>query len=195
MLLCYVTIKKLTAQITSDSVKQGEVTWKFSAPRPVGQFANGDWWVLAPVTITEILPEYKKIKDSVSLYSTDIISLTFYVNGWEVNPVANQYKHGFDGALYYNKTDPGKSYFDSTLVPKLPYSVTSEDVANSGGAVSIVKIVSNMTKDAGKNYLPYRRIKSAKVLTVVSGIPQDNGSKLFRPPYVKGEKPFILLII
>ncbi|MCX7725946.1 MAG: hypothetical protein N2053_03750 [Chitinispirillaceae bacterium] len=38
--------------------------------------------------------------------------------------------------------------------------------------------------------MPFRRIKSAKVLTVVSKIPEGNGAKLFRPPYVKGEKPF-----
>lgn len=173
----------------ADSVKQGEVVWRFSEQRPVGQFASGDWWVLAPVTITKILPEYRKITDSVSLYST-VKSLTFYLNGWEVNPVANEYKHGFDGALYYNSSDPAKSYFDSTLVPGLPYTVTVEAVESSGGAVSIVKAVSNMENENNKNYLSYRRIKSAKVLTVVSHIPEGNGTKLFRPPYIKGDKPF-----
>lgn len=175
-------------QTLVDQIEQGEVIWKFSKPRPVGQFANGDWWVLAPVTITEILPQYKKIKDSVSV-SSKVILLTFYINGWEVNPVANVYKHGFDGALYYNVSDPSKSYFDSTLVPKLPYTVTIGAVDSSGGAVSIVKVVSNLDK-GGKNYLPSRRIKSAKVLTVVSSIPEGNGANLFRPPYVRGEKPF-----
>ncbi|MCX7985193.1 MAG: T9SS type A sorting domain-containing protein [Bacteroidetes bacterium] len=187
--LLIVFIFPLASGEIADSVRQGEVVWRFSEARPVGQFANGDWWVLAPVTITEILPEYKKITDSVDLYPK-IRFLTFYVNGWEVNPIANQYKHGFDGALYYNDTDPSKSYFDSTLVPKLPYTVTVGAVDSSGGAVSIVKAVSNLTKDPGRNYLPFRRIRSAKVLTVVSRIPEGNGAKLFRPPYVKGEKPF-----
>ncbi|MCX7725945.1 MAG: hypothetical protein N2053_03745 [Chitinispirillaceae bacterium] len=134
--LCFFQLKAEVA----DSIKQEEVVWKFSEPRPVGQFASGDWWVLAPVTITKIFPEYKKIKDSVNLYSTNIL-LTFYVNGWEINPVANQYHHGFDGALYYNSTDPTKSYFDSTLVPRLPYTVTVGAVDSSDGALSIVKAV------------------------------------------------------
>jgi hypothetical protein len=39
------------------SVSQYGITWWFSADRPVGQFANGDWWVLGPVTITNISPK------------------------------------------------------------------------------------------------------------------------------------------
>ncbi|MGD7651639.1 MAG: hypothetical protein ACQCXQ_00390 [Verrucomicrobiales bacterium] len=38
------------------SVSQFGITWTFSADRPVGQFANGDWWVVGPVTITSITP-------------------------------------------------------------------------------------------------------------------------------------------
>ncbi len=190
LILISITLLNLRVYAESvDSVKQGDVVWFFSEPRPVGQFASGDWWVLAPVTITKILPEYKKITDTVSLYSS-VKLLTFYINGWEVNPVADVYKHGFDEALNYNSTDPSKSYFDSTLVPSLPYTVTVDMVDSSGGAVSIVKAVSSIEKEPDKNYLSFRRIKSAKVLTVVSQIPEGNGAKLFRPPYVKGDKPF-----
>ncbi|MGE9291602.1 MAG: hypothetical protein ACQKBT_11460 [Puniceicoccales bacterium] len=41
---------------TAQSLSKAGVTWTFSEPREVGQFANGDWWVLGPVTITEISP-------------------------------------------------------------------------------------------------------------------------------------------
>lgn len=34
----------------------GEIVWTFSASHEVGQFANGDWWVVGPVTITSISP-------------------------------------------------------------------------------------------------------------------------------------------
>ena len=37
---------------SATSVSQFGVTWSFSQDRPVGQFANGDWWVVGPVTIT-----------------------------------------------------------------------------------------------------------------------------------------------
>lgn len=40
----------------ASSVTQYGITWNFSTPRPVGQFVNGDWWVVGPVTITSISP-------------------------------------------------------------------------------------------------------------------------------------------
>lgn len=38
------------------SVSYDGVTFCFSGERPVGRYACGDWWVLAPVTITRITP-------------------------------------------------------------------------------------------------------------------------------------------
>lgn len=36
------------------SVSQYGITWSFLEDRPVGQFVNGDWWVVGPVTLTAI---------------------------------------------------------------------------------------------------------------------------------------------
>lgn len=38
------------------SASQWGITWTFSEDRPTGKFANGDWWVVGPVTITNITP-------------------------------------------------------------------------------------------------------------------------------------------
>ena len=38
-------------------VSQGGITWTFSEPVPVGQFVNGDYYVVGPCTITAISPE------------------------------------------------------------------------------------------------------------------------------------------
>jgi hypothetical protein len=38
------------------SVSQFGITWTFSADHQVGQYANGDFWVVGPVTITGISP-------------------------------------------------------------------------------------------------------------------------------------------
>ena len=38
------------------SVSQFGITWTFNRDYPTGQFANGDWWVVGPVTITSISP-------------------------------------------------------------------------------------------------------------------------------------------
>ncbi|MDC0666793.1 hypothetical protein [Nannocystis radixulma] len=38
------------------SVSQYGITWTFDAPRQVGQFVTGDWWVVGPVTIVSVDP-------------------------------------------------------------------------------------------------------------------------------------------
>lgn len=38
------------------SVSQYGITWSFDGEQPVGRFANGDWWVVGPVTLTGITP-------------------------------------------------------------------------------------------------------------------------------------------
>ena len=40
-----------------DSVSQYGMTWTFDKPARVGQFVNGDFYVVGPVTITEITPK------------------------------------------------------------------------------------------------------------------------------------------
>ena len=37
-------------------VSQHGITWRFDGEYPVGQFVNGDWWVVGPVTIVEVDP-------------------------------------------------------------------------------------------------------------------------------------------
>lgn len=39
-----------------DSVSQYGITWKFDAPARVGQFVNGDWYVVGPAIVKEIDP-------------------------------------------------------------------------------------------------------------------------------------------
>ncbi|PZE22256.1 hypothetical protein [Paenibacillus xerothermodurans] len=40
----------------ASEVSQFGITWKFDKAYPVGQFVNGDWWVLGPVTVVEVTP-------------------------------------------------------------------------------------------------------------------------------------------
>lgn len=45
-----------TAALTTNAVGRDGITWTFARPRPVGQYVNGDWWVVGPVTIQGISP-------------------------------------------------------------------------------------------------------------------------------------------
>ena len=38
------------------TISQFGITWTFDKEYPCGQFANGDWWVVGPVVVTEISP-------------------------------------------------------------------------------------------------------------------------------------------
>ena len=66
------------------SVSQNDVTWTFDKEYQVGQFANGEWWVLGPVTITSISPAWNGT-----------------TNGAMVNPVSRGTRHGFDTRIRY----------------------------------------------------------------------------------------------
>lgn len=66
---------------TARSVSQHGITWYFADERPVGRYANGDWWVLGPVTITEITPRSENQGGRV-------------INGTSLSPVGGQ--QGFD---------------------------------------------------------------------------------------------------
>jgi hypothetical protein len=80
------------------SITQYGITWTFSEAREHGTYANGDFWVVGPVTITSITPYF-----------------TGAANGWEVNPQVRT-KQGLQDGCYNGGTS-----FDATLVPALPY--------------------------------------------------------------------------
>ena len=48
---------ELSALPLKDSVTQYGITWTFDKKVPVGQFINGDYYVVGPVTITAIDPK------------------------------------------------------------------------------------------------------------------------------------------
>lgn len=77
-----------------DVISDGSISWGFSSAVQSGKFANGDSWVVGPVTITVITPSYNGKN-----------------HGFEVNPVSTV-SQGFDERF---------SLFDPSLVPSLPY--------------------------------------------------------------------------
>ncbi|MBA4387616.1 MAG: hypothetical protein C0404_06515 [Verrucomicrobia bacterium] len=97
---------------TATSLSQWGITWTFDKAYTYGTYANGDYWVLGPVTITAVSPAYAAGR-----------------NGWEVNPVTEG-DQGFDNrpCVY------GGAAFNAALIPNLPYTAS--------GRKSIVKSIS-----------------------------------------------------
>jgi len=152
LLAVLISATGLAESATTSSISQHGITWNFDTAYEYGQFANGDYWVVGPVTITSIIPEYDAGTQR---------------NGWEVNPVVDG-NQGFDGRV-------GTGTFDSRLILRLPYT--------SGQNIeSIVKVIS-----AAESSVSY--VQTAAVLTVLTEMPTNNGSTVFRPPYMGTTKP------
>jgi hypothetical protein len=92
-LLCVPT----TGTPTTNQVIQYGVAWTFDRQVEYGRFANGDYWVLGPVTVTRLTPSFDGAH-----------------HGWEVNP-ADVILQGFDSRV---------ADFDPTRVPRLPYAAS-----------------------------------------------------------------------
>jgi hypothetical protein len=87
------------------SVTQHGITWSFKDDHQTGQFANGDWWVVGPVTITRITPYDKDPSDGVDMHGTI------------VNPVINA-AQGWDSRVNGTAYDPLKN-----IAKSLPFKV------------------------------------------------------------------------
>lgn len=153
---------KRVALVSSCSrVQQRGVTFTLDRAYPCGQFANGDYWV-TPTT--------------GSLGKVKVVSITpAYVydakakahrNGLEINP-SRVDRHGFDSDA---------TNFDASLMRAVPYSAAPNE--------SLVKAVSLIGHDK-------TNLDTAVVLTVLSAVPPDGGSSVFRPPYFGRNKPLV----
>jgi hypothetical protein len=104
---------------TTSSISQYGITWTFDRAYEYGQFANGDYWVLGPVVINNITPDFDGEK-----------------NGWQVNPVPSS-TQGFSIEAYYPYVGRGVN-FDDSLVPGLPYTAQPGESIVKASSSSIV---------------------------------------------------------
>jgi hypothetical protein len=139
-------------------LNQFGITWTFDKDCQSGQFANGDYWVVGPVTIIGINPP-----------STDASGRT--MNGSMVNPSPANSRQGYDSGM------TGGNTYDAGLNKALNLSAARPLVLPAGSS-----LVSTVSITAGNSW---PQIKTAAVLTVVASAP-PTGS--FRPPYSGSDK-------
>jgi hypothetical protein len=146
----------------TNQVSQYGITWKFDKNYQVGQFANGDYWVVGPVTITSITPGWDGTR-----------------NGSMVNPVPN------DNQAYDTRAP---IHFNSNKLILPP--VTLEPNSSLVSVISMQDCTEHGVEDCTElPGVPRPTLKAAAVLTVLGQVPPDNGATVFRPPYVGSEKP------
>ena len=142
------------------SVSQYGITWTFSQDRTVGQFANGDWWVVGPVTISDINPKSSSASDCI--------------NGSMLNPIPNEPQGLCD-------LGPGEVPVYTTeknISLQLPYAI-----APGNSVYSTMNNPDTWNTDPAMKEKTY--FKETAVLTVLSAAPPAGS---FRPPYAGTDK-------
>lgn len=170
---------------TTSSISQHGVTWTFDRAYEYGTFANGDYWVIGPVTITSISPAFTGTR-----------------GGWEVNPTAAG-TQGFDA---------NANLFDAKLVPALPYTAaagqsivkqvpnTSPNSNSVTTAMAVLTVVGAVPPASGssifrppyagndKSYYSTSSIQTNRLLsipTVSQGVSYSDLAKWFNRPHIE----------
>lgn len=158
-------------------ITRHNITWTLSGTPESGVYANGDPWVVGPVSITMITPMSvltpNGYTDPITLISSDVIE-----NGSELNPsvTKDDYYQGY-------RTQFGGSAHVPYVAARNVGRPNEGDI--SAGNPLIVAIGSIVSTKSSTN--PYTRpgLEDAAVLTVVESAP-PSGS--FRPPYSGTDK-------
>jgi hypothetical protein len=143
---------------TVSSITKDGVTWTFSERVTAGQFVNGDYYVIGPVTVTAISP-----KPTTS---------SPYLNGSVKNPPTAGGKSGFDSRL-----SGGTYWFNASLRSYPPIVLKPGDSLISSISLATPQSAPEVMRPTTKSISP---VASASVLTVLSAVPPSDA---FRPSY------------
>ena len=152
----------------TSSISQHGITWTFDKEYKYGQFVNGDYWVVGPVTIVGIDPA-----------STNIAGRT--MNGAMINPNGDNDNSGDDTSNTHG-FDSLAGGFDGSLNVARPggNDLTASNPLAIGPGASLVSSKSFVENKGG-----YGQLEDFAVLTVLSEVPPDNS---FRPAYASPTK-------
>ncbi len=155
------------------SVSQHGVTWKWNEDRTTGQYCNGDWWVIGPVTITAITPASATIDETLS----SGVKVKRIINGTMTNPwPMNQ---GWDNATNQNGAANVYAPYNSSL--NVAPSITGRALSCPAGT----SVVSSISKAGLPKSTSNTQIERLSILTVVASAPAAGS---FRPPPVGSDK-------
>jgi hypothetical protein len=176
---------KLEELALRESVSQYGMTWHFDQAARVGQFVNGDWYVVGPVTVTSIDPKPlygaeipRREMDSVDKERPEERRVR---NGFMVNPPA-QMKVAYDSGV--------RNYWDPALVQKLPAAIKPGDSFVS--TISMpkgLKLRAQLRNVIERGVDDSSPIRTAAVLTCVAA-PQPPDA--FRPAFCDRAPRFYL---
>lgn len=166
-----------SAQVSTNKIMQHGITWTFDKNYTTGQFANGDYWVVGPVTLIGISPG--------STAGTDYGSGPRIINGSMINPSpTDNTTQGYDSEayawsstsrVYAGSLDYAESKNAARINGQPISSINTRDIPVSSSLVSTIS-----TATPGRPIL-----QTAAVLTVLAVAPPADA---FRPPYTGNDK-------
>jgi hypothetical protein len=139
------------------------ITWTFSAPVVAGQFVNGDWWVVGPVTVTAIDP---------APGTSDP-----FLNGSVKNLPTADGKSAFDKRLNDGVDESGWFNDKERAYPPLSLKAGDALVSSISLPVGQEHSLPEIMRASDKNCSP---VKSVSVLTILASAPAADA---FRPSY------------
>jgi len=142
-ILVFLSLAATASAATCPSIEQFGITWTFDKAYECGQFANGDNWVLGPVTITGISPLSTNVNGRIK-------------NGSMVNPSPANDNQGYDNTAT-------SITYDATLNKAFNVSSANPLVLAAGSS-----LVSTISIDAAAQR---PQLKTAAILTVLSSAP------------------------
>ncbi len=155
------------SQLMASSITQWGVTWQFSEAEAVGQFCNGDWWVLGPVNVVSISPPTQNV--SGRQINGSMVNPTTLVNG----------EHGYDSRLFHPyENDRYKPYLNVAL------GVSSGSPLVLTAGKSLISSISYLGTSLPPNG-SFSQLQTAAVLTVLNTAPAADA---FRPAYTGNDK-------
>jgi hypothetical protein len=147
--------------VNRSSVAKDGITWTFNQAMPVGQFVNGDYYVVGPVTITSIVPRSTTSKP--------------YKNGSVVDLPTPNGKSGFDSRLNYGVDQSW--WFDASLRKYPPITLNPGDSIISSISLAKIHSLPEVMRSTDKSVSP---VRTMSVLTILSAAPSADA---FRPSY------------
>jgi hypothetical protein len=186
IILCFIVSQWVAARTKVSQISQYGITWTFEKPVLAGQFINGDWWVVGPITIVNVTPspgsvEKDTTRIAVNHWNDSSLSPdTVMRNGSMIVDIPSAIQ-GYDSRnSLYDKT--ASLTFPLLLEPN--QSLISTESNRNLPVENFCKACVSDFDTKVKTVL-----KSAAVLTCLSRIPPKDA---FRPPYAGKLKPLFL---
>ncbi|MBN1507135.1 MAG: hypothetical protein JW955_09840 [Sedimentisphaerales bacterium] len=176
---------KLEDMPLRDSVSQYGITWTFDRPARVGQFINGDWYVVGPATITAITPPPlygseipRRELDRIDKERPEVQRVR---NGFMLNPPAAM-KVAYDSGV--------RNWFDPSLIQKLPVTMKPGDslvstISMPKGLILHAQLRNNIERGVDDS----SPIRTAAVVTCVR---EPQPPDAFRPAFCDREQRIYL---